>query len=278
MAKQTFHLETRLVGASIDLKGLQTDATWKAEVLNHGSDPLIVRVGEQQFVALASFGAIGFWDMNPAEIDSFLLRVFSFVTKSSEAFDFADTLEITIGAAEAKFGFDEIELPDEELTTELREVLSCVPTQSVALELYEREVGPLIKELKPIARNIARHGNPGVRQKELLQLLGKIMLIDLELVGTLSLLDKPDRTWYDDDFERYYDRLSDHYNMRSRFVSLTTIMKTLTEHDDNIRGVINIMKGNRYNITLVVLEVVVVLLILFETIAFLYPGWFHHTG
>lgn len=140
--------------------------------------------------------------------------------------------------------------------------LECIATvlaQSVAIDYYEEDLQPILQRVGAIAEEISRAGKLMSTRKSLVQFVATSISWQVEMIDSLSLLDKPDFTWEDEAAEKLYDILRHHFEIQERYRALEVKLETVRE---SLSQFLEINAAKRA----FVLETMVVLLILFEIV------------
>ena len=136
-------------------------------------------------------------------------------------------------------------------------VVALVIAQSAAMEYYERIVEDLLVRTRALVDRLQARGDVSMRTRYLHRFIGESIGTRSEVLSVLHLLDKPDATWEDSAMDRIYGELRDEFDLGDRYESLELKLRSIQEALELVLGV---ARDRR----LVLLEVAVVLLILFE--------------
>jgi uncharacterized Rmd1/YagE family protein len=100
-------------------------------------------------------------------------------------------------------------------------------------------------------------GNVPLRTRPLHRFIGEAIGTRTEVLSVLHLLDKPDATWDDPGMDRIYGDLREEFDLTDRYEALEQKLRSVQEALELVLGV---ARDRR----LLILELAVVLLILFE--------------
>lgn len=153
--------------------------------------------------------------------------------------------------------FDAVTVPT--LSEAELECIATVLAQSVAIDYYEEDLRPILRRVGAIAEEISRAGKLTSARKSLIQFVATSISWQVEMIDSLSLLDKPDFTWEDEAAEKLYDILRHHFEIQERYRALEVKLETIRESLSQFLEINNAKRA-------FVLETLVVLLILFEIV------------
>lgn len=132
---------------------------------------------------------------------------------------------------EIEVAFDRVAVP--QLGPSALEVIATVLAQSVCIDYYDEDAQSILDRLAQTCLTVARLGKPPGRQKDLIRFVGAAMAFQVEIVGAILLLDKPDLTWEDEYADKLHDKLRYHFEIPERFraleAKLTTIRETMKQ-------------------------------------------------
>lgn len=258
-APRRIEVKTRYLGEHIDVKGIRALFEKKHKFWNH-MHPLVMELGEGRYVAFTRFGAVSFWDVSDVEADRIAKEISPFITATRHGSRYTDTIIVYTGATAEKVTFEEVHLAH--LGIEEIKIISYVSAQSVALERYEEEIDERLQQLGAVVQDVKERGETTTSPKDLLRQVGNVLSVKQRAVSSLSLFDKPDETWKDPDIGELYVRLRAQYELRDRFEVLNEKINFLSENNITLLNFISSQRANA-------LEVIVIVLIVFEILLFL---------
>jgi required for meiotic nuclear division protein 1 len=135
--------------------------------------------------------------------------------------------------------------------------------KSVVLARHEREVASVFDATEPLARELARSGRMGGGRRSILKHIGNALLVRHRVSGPVEVAEKPDVLWDKPHLERLYARLEDEYELKERAESLNRKLAVIAETAQVLTDIIDTRRSLR-------LELIIVLLILFEVIITVY--------
>jgi uncharacterized Rmd1/YagE family protein len=136
-------------------------------------------------------------------------------------------------------------------------VVALVVAQSAAMEYYERIVEQLFARTGELVDRMQSEGRVSLRTRRLHRFIGEAIGTRNEVLSVLHLLDRPEATWEDPAMDRIYGDLREEFDLTDRYEALESKLKGIQEALELVLGV---ARDRR----LVLLELAVVLLILFE--------------
>jgi uncharacterized Rmd1/YagE family protein len=143
------------------------------------------------------------------------------------------------------------------MTPERASVVALTIAQSAAMEYYERIVDEMSVRTDRIVDDLEARGTVSLRTRPLHRFIGAATATRNEVINILHLLDKPDEAWDDSGMDRIYDELKAEFDLVDRYGALEAKLRSVQE---SLGLVLDVARDRR----LVLLEVTVILLILFE--------------
>jgi uncharacterized Rmd1/YagE family protein len=133
-------------------------------------------------------------------------------------------------------------------------VVADALAKSAALAHDERQVSEVLDAIEPLARTLAEKGRRPGRRREMIQLIGRALLVQHRVSGRVAVSEKPDLLWDRPDLERLYARLEDEYELIERAEILDRKLNFIGHTARLITDLMDTERSMR-------LEVIVVLLI-----------------
>ena len=201
------------------------------------------------------FGAVVFMDVAAAERESLLKGL-----RQAHPGLTTETVREDFLAREqpgANPGVSDGALVLDRLTPARIEVVALVVAQSAAMEYYERIVEQLYVRTRELVDRMQSDGKVSMRTRRLHRFIGEAIGTRSEVLSVLHLLDKPDAAWEDPAMDRIYGDLRDEFDLKDRYEALES---KLTGIQEALELVLGVARDRR----LVLLELAVVMLILFE--------------
>jgi uncharacterized Rmd1/YagE family protein len=208
-------------------------------------------------VFIFPFGAIVFRDVAKARRETELTRLRAARNGLRDA---AAVEDMTVRE-------DERQKPDvaggvlilDRLTPERASVVALTVAQSAAMEYYERIVDEMSVRTDRIVQGLESRGTVSLRTRSLHRFIGTATGTRNEVINILHLLDKPDEAWDDPGMDRIYDELKAEFDLVDRYGALQAKLRSV---QDSLGLVLDVARDRR----LVLLEITVILLILFELV------------
>ncbi len=135
--------------------------------------------------------------------------------------------------------------------------------KSVVLARHEREVAAVFDTTEPLARELAQSGRISGGRASILKNIGNALSVRHRVTGPVAVSEKPDILWDKPHLERLYARLEDEYELKEREELLNGKLAVISETAQVLTDIIDTRRSLR-------LEVIIVLLILFEVIMTIY--------
>ncbi len=139
----------------------------------------------------------------------------------------------------------------------------AVGQTSVVLARHEREVAAVFDKTEPFARELGKSGRIVGGRQAVLQQIGNALSVQHRVTGPVAVSEKPDILWDKPQLERLYARLEDEYELKERAESLNRKLAVIAETAQLLTDIIDTRRSLR-------LEIIIVLLILFEVLITIY--------
>jgi uncharacterized Rmd1/YagE family protein len=121
----------------------------------------------------------------------------------------------------------------------------------------------VIEVIEPFARRLAERGRTPGGRRAILKYIGNAMLVKNRVSGRVAVAEKPDAVWDRPDLERLYARLQDEYELKERAEALSRKLSVISDTAEMLTDMIDTKRSLR-------LEILIVLLILFEIVITMY--------
>jgi required for meiotic nuclear division protein 1 len=239
---------------------LNTSGLERGDVL--ATTPLTFRVNENGVAVLFRYGVVVLIGLNALEEEEFLRGLQSRMTRPFARRD-EEIAAIELAADK------EDQIPPggpvclQSLSQERLILVAEVLAKSVVLARHEREVAAVFDTTEPFARELAQSGRMRGGRRAILQHIGNALSVRHRVTGPVEVSDKPDILWDKPHLERLYSRLEDEYELKERAESLNSKLAVIAESAQVLTDIIDTRRSLR-------LEMIIVLLILFEVIVTVY--------
>jgi required for meiotic nuclear division protein 1 len=145
------------------------------------------------------------------------------------------------------------------MTAERSSVIAMTVAQSAAMEYYEGIVEEMFVRTDRLVERMEARGTVPFGTRPLHRFIGAAIGVRNEVLSVLHLFDKPDETWEDARIGRIYEELRAEFDMADRYQALELKLRSIQEA---LELVLDVARDRR----LVLLELAVVLLIVFEIV------------
>jgi uncharacterized Rmd1/YagE family protein len=224
--------------------------------------PLAFRVGDDGVAVLFRYGVVVLIGLNALEEDEFLRGL---EHRMTGAFARREEEIASIELASEK----DDQIPPggpiclQSLSPERLILIAEALAKSVVLARHEREVAAVFDKTEPFARELAKSGRMVGGRRAILQQIGNALSVQHRVTGPVAVSEKPDILWDKPQLERLYARLEDEYELKERAEALNRKLAVVAETAQVLTDIIDTRRSLR-------LEIIIVLLILFEVLITIY--------
>lgn len=219
---------------------------------------LVARIGERGSAHAFEFGALVFVDVPRERIDAVIGAFESRLPNEPHApLRENFTLRVDPSKTSPTVSFDTVTLPA--LTPLAVDCVATVFAQSVTIDYYDEDLRRILARVGAVAAELVKGARVRTSRKELVRFVAASIQSEVEMINSISLLDKPDFTWEDESAERLYDILRHHLEIIERYKALETKLTTIRESLSQFLEIHAVRRS-------FVLEAMVVALILFEIV------------
>ena len=197
-----------LVGERLTRAGADTDGAITGA-------PLSFMVGEGGLAALFRYGAVVMFGLSEAEEASTLEGLADRIV-GAEAMPEEEIAEILVRPDEEELITPGGAIQLRTTSPEHLLVVADAMAKSIALARDERHVAAVFEAIEPFAAGLATKGRPPGGRRDMLQMIGRALLVQQRLSGRVAVREKPDILWDRPDLERLYGRLEDEYELSER--------------------------------------------------------------
>jgi len=237
------------------LEGVETLATL----------PLTIAVREQGCAVLFRYGVVVLFNVDPLEEVQFLETLKPLLQQPFSLPEHEETtLKISSGEKE-RVGGDTVWLAT--LSVERLQLVAEVLARSVVLDRYEKSVAAEFDLIEPLAASLRRHTFPRALSRDLLRHIGGALLSRHQMVGRVTLNEKPELLWEHPSLERFYVRLEDEYEISERHHVVEEKVAVISRTAETVLDLLHARRSLRVEWYIVILIVVEILLTLYELIA-----------
>jgi uncharacterized Rmd1/YagE family protein len=247
-----------LLGDRIDVAGLE-----RSDLLS--TAPLAFKAGQDGFVALFRFGVAVLVGLTPLEEDEVIRGL-----RQRVVGEFARHEEETAIVELLPEKDDQIPpggpIFVKDLSPARLVVIADALSKSVVLARDEKDAAAVFEQVEPFARYLAEKGRRPAGRREILKHIGNALLVRQRVSGSVAVEEKPDVLWDRPDLERLYARLEDEYELKERAATLHRKLDVIGDTAQALTDLIDTERGLR-------LELIIVLLIVFEIFITFYQMW-----
>lgn len=208
-----------------------------------------------------SYGCLVTWGLSHTEekqllsqLTTFSINPLAVVEVARFVYRYGDRIEM---ATHERFNVDVIVLESESIPLKL--AISYGLAQSIQLESYESAVQKTIDQNTHYPEELAKKGAISLSQKEISRRMGQIFLARSSINLNSEYLAAPEYFWEHPSFE-------DYYNMSIKFLDISCRVATLNQKLDVLHELFEMLTSQLQHRHSSMLEVVIILLILFEII------------
>ncbi len=252
-------LNTWFYDCPFDLKNLSKRFP---DAVTEPGESLIIPVGDERFICIFSLGCVVFWPFDQKISHRFETEFAPELAHGKRIDEVEDQLMVETEKGQARVSFDNIWLPGKVRRDDVL-VISRLLAQSVALEYLELQADDALRRFRPSIEELKNKGRVTMGTKSILRSIGFAMDTRQAVLGRLSLLDKPDATWEDEQLETLYLNLYDFFELEDRQESIGMKLDFLADTTSMLFDFLSTRKSLR-------LEWIIIILIAMELVAFLY--------
>lgn len=219
---------------------------------------LSIQLDSNGAMYLYPFGAVAMFDVpverRKAELDRLHKLIPRLTTKIvQEEYAVAEDASVPIGISDGVLRLDRVTAPR-------AGIVALTVAQSAAMEYYENLVDSLFVRTRGFVDALERRGTVPFRVRPLHRFIGEAITTRNEVLSVLHLLDKPDAVWEDAAIDRIYNDLRAEFDLSDRYSALESKLRSIQE---TLELLVQVARDR----SLILLEVAIVLLILFEVVA-----------
>lgn len=236
--------------------------TWEEPLTLYGEilgSILETKPSSEQKVMVFSFGSVVFINIPSENISKFIeyIRTFKPDIDMKNWDSYSENYELRI-----KQDVD-FELTDQYTAVPHAEafypdLVSTVIAKSVALEKTEEQLGKILDTLENMIDRLEK-GRLSISNKELAKTTSRIVRHEYNTLAYIMILDKPDITWTNSDAARFYDRMTNFFELSDRY----EIIKHKT---DILNRILNGFSTISHSIRGLFIEWIIIILIVVEVI------------
>jgi len=209
-------------------------------------------------VFIYPFGAVVFFDVSPEVRVAELARLHGIRPKLTTAQVMDEQFTVREDPGARPDVVDGV-LTLDRLTFERASVVALTVAQSAAMDYYDRIVDQMFSSTDKLVDRLEKAGTVPMRTRHLHRFIGAALGTRNEVLSILHLLDKPEAIWDDPGADHIYSELRAEFDLVDRYQALELKLRSV---QDALELITDVARDRR----LVLLEVAIVLLIVFEIV------------
>ncbi|MFC1638683.1 RMD1 family protein [Patescibacteria group bacterium] len=211
---------------------------------------LLFGLSESKFVGVFSFGVVAVLGAESDDETERLVRDFG-GDGGDEPVEPEEYQVIVDADAPETVDFESIRLKD--LDEEKVMLSFWAAAQSVVIDYHETRVDASLSAFEPVHRSLAERGKLVMTSRQAMRTIGLGGSTVNTIIGKLSLLDKPDITWEEEDAERLHAALRKQFELDDRFSILRDKIDFLQESSRIVLDVLDARKSAWLELTIIAL-------------------------
>jgi uncharacterized Rmd1/YagE family protein len=266
----SWDFQSIVVGNEINLSaiashfGVNKKFKWEDPLVLSGSDlNSLLKNTENKYVYLYNFGSLVFINMAFNEIQDMAkyLKTIDRTMKIDDIQKFSDDYRLEVSPDY------EYSLGNEMMTTSLFEkyyvdIISMILAKSISLEMVEYETDKLLDNIEDVI-GFLEQGKLNMSDKQLAKTTAKVIRFKYNTISNLMLFEKPSAAWNNEDIEKFFMEMMNLFDIEDRY-------SKITRKTEILRNITEVFGSLSHEKRATKLEVIVVVLILFEVILALF--------
>jgi len=250
-----FKARAVLLGERLDLRA------WRAtDALS--TNPLIVSVKGGGAAVLYRYGVVVLFAVHPAEEVAFLAQLTPFIHNAYTQPELEE-LEVHLQSGDRE-GLQGGVVLLANASIERLQVLADVLSKSALLSLYERKVAGDFDRIEPLALQLDRSGRVPPHNREMLKMIGSMILVEHRMVGRAEIADKPEILWDNPSLEALFVKVQDEFEITARHAALERKLNLISQTARTVIELLSSKHSLRVEWYIVVLIVIEILLTLYQ--------------
>jgi len=218
---------------------------------------------ENKHVYMYNFGSLVFINMAFNEIQDMVkyLKTIDRTMKIDDIQKFSDDYRLEVSPDY------EYSLGNEMMTASLFEkyyvdIISMILAKSISLEMVEHETDKLLDNIEDVI-GFLEQGKLNMSDKQLAKTTAKVIRFKYNTISNLMLFEKPSAAWNNEDIEKFFMEMMNLFDIEDRY-------SKITRKTEILRNITEVFGSLSHEKRATKLEVIVVVLILFEVILALF--------
>ena len=266
----SWDFQSIVVGNEINLSaiashfGVNKKIKWEDPLVLSGNDlNSLLKNTEDKHVYLYNFGSLVFINMAFNEIQDMVkyLKTIDRNMKIDDIQKFSDDYRLEVSPDY------EYSLGNEMMTASLFEkyyvdIISMILAKSISLEMVEHETDKLLDNIEDVI-GFLEQGKLNMSDKQLAKTTAKVIRFKYNTISNLMLFEKPSAAWNNEDIEKFFMEMMNLFDIEDRY-------SKITRKTEILRNITEVFGSLSHEKRATKLEVIVVVLILFEVILALF--------
>ncbi len=242
------------VADSIDIKTFKS--VFKAEIYHADADELFYKTGNNAYIYVFKYGVVCFLNHDEISISNFI-KLISPYCKNLTTETLSEEFQIETGAKENKFGYNTIEIVNDDVDT-LRLIMLNV-SQSVALDYFSDQTNKLLSETNYYTQMLERKGKMDISGKNLKKHIGRTLNLKNRISENLYIFDSLPETWDDENLYKLDAGLKRTFDLEERFRNIQEGLEIVKENLELFKDFMQYRNSN-------LLEWIIIILIFVEVL------------
>jgi len=249
------------IADSIDVKSFKLQ--FKTDPLHYDADELFYKTNPERFIYVFKYGVVCFLNYDDADIAQFLILISPYCRNLFEQ-KLTEEFQIETNAKENKFGYNKIEIVDED--TEILRLIMLNVSQSVALDYYSEQTNLLLEETNYHTLILEKRGKLDISGRRLKKYIGKTLNLKNRIAENLYIFDSPDEAWEDENLNKIDIGLKRTFDLQERFRNIQEGLEIVKENLELFKDIMQYRNSNLLEWIIIVLIFVEVVNLFFEKI------------
>jgi len=240
--------------------GITNKFKWEDPLVLHDSGLKgILRDTENKWVHVYYFGSLVFINMEHHEIKDVInyLKNIDSTLKNNFPDQYMDSYRLEI-SPEYEFMLYNDLMTANEFLPYYQDILALVLAKSTALRKIESDTDKLLDSIEDVI-NYLDTGKFNMSDQNIAKTSAKVLRFKYHTISNLMLLDKPRSAWDNEDIENFFIQTTSLFDFTDRYQKITRKTEILQDITDVFAGLTHEKRGTK-------LEIMVIILILFELI------------
>ena len=199
--------------------------------------PLALSLAQGAIAVLFRYGAVILFNADPVVERDFLARLAPALTDALAHAE-KESARLRIDPATEEQVESSGLIVIRQATIERLQMIAVILAKSLVLAHYEARLADVFDRIDPLAAKLVTKGRSGAKGRELMQHIGKVLLIQHKMVGRVEIGEKPELLWEHPELERLYGRLAAEYELRDRDRALDRKLDVIARTVETLLGLV----------------------------------------